>query len=119
MSISDRINQLIEDKNVTGYQIAVKTGISEGAISRIRRDKTAKMTIRNIEKLANYFNVSSEWLNTGLGNKDIEPVSREADNSELKVKMQMLQDRINEVTEKYEAALMRIGALEHEIKKKE
>lgn len=65
MSLSVRIRQLIESKNVTPYEISAKTGISQSTLSRILNDDTAKPNIRNTDLLALYFNVSRDWLLTG------------------------------------------------------
>ncbi len=69
MSLSQRIIELIEEKNVTAYEIALKTGLSEGALSRIKNNNTAKMSIKSIDILANYFNVNRDWLKSGIGDK--------------------------------------------------
>ena len=75
MSFNNRLKQLIEEKGVTPYVVASKTGIAQSSISRILSGKTTKTSIRNTELLAKYFNVSPQWLLTGTGQMLNEGVS--------------------------------------------
>lgn len=58
---SRRLRQLREEKDLTTLQLMKNTGISDATISRYetgKRDPNLKLVIR----LADYFNVSLEWL---------------------------------------------------------
>ena len=79
MKLNDRVKQLINEKGVTVYEVSVRTGISQATLSRILNNSTAKMMLYNIYKLADYFNVSRDWLNSGKGEK-----TKKADPIELK-----------------------------------
>lgn len=64
---SERIRKLIDSKKVTSYYISRATGVSQATISRLKSDETAKPNIATNKKIADYFNVSAEWLLTGEG----------------------------------------------------
>lgn len=58
---SRRLRQLREERDLTTLQLMKNTGISDATISRYetgKRDPNLKLVIR----LADYFNVSLEWL---------------------------------------------------------
>lgn len=67
MDLSERILYLIDKKGVTVYEISLSTGISQSVISRITNKETNKLQFKNLKLLANYFNVSPDWLRTGEG----------------------------------------------------
>lgn len=69
MNIGNRIIKLSEKLGVTPYEISKKTGISQATLSRLINNETTKPNIKNAEILANYFNVSKEWLLTGKDNE--------------------------------------------------
>lgn len=66
MSLAERVKELIQKKQVTPYEISVKTGVSQSTLSRIINNATSKPNIKNIEALANYFHVSKDWLLSGI-----------------------------------------------------
>ena len=63
-SLSDRIRKLIDSKGVTPYEVSKETGVPESSLSRILT-KGANPNRKNRNKLAEYFNVSPEYLLTG------------------------------------------------------
>lgn len=65
-----RIKELIENKGITPYIVSAKTGVSQSTLSRILNDNSKKLNIENTKILAEYFNVSEEWLTTGEGTKE-------------------------------------------------
>jgi transcriptional regulator with XRE-family HTH domain len=67
LEFAGRLKQLIENKNITAYEVAFRTGISQATLSRILNSNTSKMNIRNLDLLTNYFNVNRTWLLTGEG----------------------------------------------------
>lgn len=58
---SERLTDLIADKNVTLRQIEHETGISAGALSKYTNEE-AEAKITAIAKLAEFFNVSTDYL---------------------------------------------------------
>lgn len=70
MNIFSRISELADIKRVTMYQLSQETGISQSVFSRLKKDSTVKLNRKNLDILANYFCVNSEWLATGIGNRD-------------------------------------------------
>jgi len=67
MSLRDRVRELMDIKGVTAYDIWAATGISQSTLSRLKTDLTAKPNLKNLKKLADYFEVSEDWLRTGNG----------------------------------------------------
>ena len=67
MSIGSRVKKLIDNKGITPYEVSMVTKISQSTLSRIINDGSKKPNIRNTELLAKYFNVSKEYLLTGVG----------------------------------------------------
>ncbi|MGM0124719.1 hypothetical protein IGI37_002113 [Enterococcus sp. AZ194] len=64
MNLVEKIKLLAVEKKVTFAEIERKTGISNG---QIRRWNTSSPKIENIQKVADYFNVSVDYL---LGRTD-------------------------------------------------
>ena len=71
MNLGDRLRHLIEEKKVTAYEVALKTGISQATLSRVLNDNTAKMSIKTIDVLTQYFNIKKDWLVTLSNRKEV------------------------------------------------
>lgn len=67
MTITDRFAKAIEQKGVSRYLIAKETGIDQSRLSRLFSGQVKKPSAKNLKILADYFNVSEEWLLTGEG----------------------------------------------------
>lgn len=61
MQFADRLNRLLQLKSITAYQLAKDTGLSEGMIGHWRRGERMP-SAENLVKLADYFDVSVDWL---------------------------------------------------------
>lgn len=59
MGLTQRIKELADKKNVTFAEIERSVGISNG---QIRRWDQSSPKIENIKKIADYFNVSTDYL---------------------------------------------------------
>lgn len=75
LQIAERIQKVINDNPVNGkplssYQLAEMKIISSSTLSSILRGKV-RPSAHTLAKLADYYNISVEWLMTG---KDPEPV---------------------------------------------
>src|SRR5690554_5425702 len=65
-TFSDRLKQLRDEKNITLERLAENIGITKSTLSRYENNKREpKMYV--VEKLANYFQVSTDYL---LGQSD-------------------------------------------------
>lgn len=53
--------ELLQSKKVSAYQLSKDTGIPQSLLSNYRSGKK-KPTIENLKKIANYFNVTVEYL---------------------------------------------------------
>lgn len=63
----ERLNQLINEKNITFYKVSKETGISQGTFSQWRSNPKTNPQKDLINKIAKYFNVSVDYL---LGKTD-------------------------------------------------
>lgn len=66
MDFKDRLKLLIENKKVSPYKIWKETGIVHQSLMNYLSGKGIPGS-NNLQKLAKYFEVSTDWLLTGLG----------------------------------------------------
>ncbi len=104
MNLGDRLRHLIEEKKVTAYEVALKTGISQATLSRVLNDNTAKMSIKTIDVLTQYFNIKKDWLASGIGEKaeilDVAPPQKPTECLEcvkLKSKIEYMAETIEDL----------------------
>jgi transcriptional regulator with XRE-family HTH domain len=67
VNLPERIKQLADCRGITMYTIAQETGISQSTLSRLMNNKTDSISRRSLKILADYFQVSLDWLITGEG----------------------------------------------------
>ena len=67
----NRLNQLINERNITSYKVSKETGISQGTFSQWKNNHK-KPQKDLINKIAKYFNVSVDYL---LGKTDEQNIS--------------------------------------------
>lgn len=68
--VGRRLIALMDEKGVSGGDIARLLGVSRTAVSAWRRGAVANMKAVYILRLAQYFNVNPRWLETGFGPKE-------------------------------------------------
>ena len=73
MTVYDRIKELADKKRVSLRQVAFDLGLGETYLYQLRK-KTPNGA--NLEKLADYFNVSVDYL---LGREEVKPVNEPID----------------------------------------
>jgi len=83
VSLVERIKYLCDEKKVTFAEVERKVGISNG---QIRRWDTSSPKIENIEKVANYFDVSTDYL---LGRTDNKRYYDLTDKDELAIQREL------------------------------
>lgn len=64
-TLQERLSYLLKDKGITAYQLSRDTGMTQGSLSRILTGKTKKLREDNVKILADYFNISPDWLRGG------------------------------------------------------
>lgn len=101
----ERLNSLIEEKNISIYQLSKETGISEALFSKWKKNEFTTPQKNTVNKLSKYFNVSKKYL---LGQtNDKNPSEDEKIENNLK--------EINEIylslNEKNQKLYMNIGKL--------
>lgn len=72
MTFGERLRQVIESRGITPYQLSVKTNVSQATLSRIFANSTTRPSIKTVEILADYLQISREWLLTGNGDMHAE-----------------------------------------------
>lgn len=60
--------QLLKQKGVTAYRVSVETGVSQGSLSDWKNGKS-RPKYESIKKIADYFDVSVDYLLNGPDNK--------------------------------------------------
>ncbi|MEK5330290.1 MULTISPECIES: helix-turn-helix domain-containing protein [unclassified Lysinibacillus] len=88
MSLVERIKYLCNERKITFAEVERKVGISNG---QIRRWDTSSPKIENVEKVANYFDVSTDYL---LGRTDKRRYYDLTEKDELTIQRE-LKKRIN------------------------
>ena len=82
--------RLIKEKNITPYKVAKETGVTQTALSNWKTGKSTPTT-KTLQKIADYFDVTIDYLMTGkepeskewkatLTDKDERDIQKELDN---------------------------------------
>lgn len=92
MNLSEKLKYLIENKGVTAYEVSQVTGVSQSSLSRVLSGKTDKISLKNRNLLAKYFNIDSDYFNSNNINepktvykKNLNDVSITGDDDEIEV----------------------------------
>lgn len=96
MSVLERLDNLCHEHNMTIYQLEKETGIAQ---STIRKWTTASPNCKAISLIANYFDVSIDFL---LGRSD-NPLSHKGTLSNAGAKLVKLVDKYNVTDDQAEA----------------
>lgn len=80
----DRIRDLCRSRNITQVELAQAVGMDKSTLSRVMAEKTSKLSSKNLVAIANYFEVSTDFL---LGLTDI-PACKEHDIERLGLSME-------------------------------
>lgn len=92
MGIVDRIRTLCEEKGITINKLEKETGIGRGNIARWDKHRP---NIDNVQRVADYFVVSTDYILTGNENKPtIEGELTEAQREAMELVMQMSDDQL-------------------------
>lgn len=67
--VADQLKILMKEHNVTQRKIAEIAGVSAPAVKKWFDGDTKNIATKYSIKIANYFNVSIEWLTNGVGNR--------------------------------------------------
>lgn len=88
----DRIKKLRDDNNVSQFELSEFLGISQQALSKWENGKTQPDN-DSLVKLANYFNVSTDYL---LGNSESKHIEKPYDDELEKVLFSKTKDLTDE-----------------------
>lgn len=68
----ERLNQLINEKNISLFKLSKEAGFSSGTLSQWKYNHTQQPQKESVNKIAKYFNVSVDYL---LGKTDERNIS--------------------------------------------
>jgi transcriptional regulator with XRE-family HTH domain len=69
-TLPDRLNEAFEARDLSAYAVAMKSGVKQSTISRIRSGDIQNPTGHTLFKLALALGVSLDWLCAGEGERD-------------------------------------------------
>ena len=72
MNFAQSLTKIMEERKLTSYRVGKDTGISDSLLGYYRSGKN-EPSAENLLKLANYFNISTDYL---LGRTDNPDVNR-------------------------------------------
>lgn len=110
--IVDRIKEIMSEKFLNQTSLGRELGFSQSNISQILRKERGAMPL--IEKISQNYNVSREWLLTGLGSKymDYEEKSKSSDLSELTNQERLsLVRELNELQKRHQDLMKEAGGI--------
>lgn len=58
---------LLQERDITAYKVSKETGVTQTALSNWKRGKSTP-SVKNLQKIADFFNVSIDYLMTGENN---------------------------------------------------
>lgn len=121
MSLTNRIKELADQKKVTFAEIERKVGISNG---QIRRWDTSSPKIENIQKVADYFDVSTDYLLGRSSNISIDGTVQEENlSSQIMFRMNtegLSEDEVDELKDEVDRFLrFRRSEIERERERKQ
>lgn len=82
MEFSEILNDLLKRKAITAYKLSKETGISQSLIGYWKRGEK-RPTAQNLQRLADYFQVSIDYLMTGKAKTPLSEISDEEADDEL------------------------------------
>jgi transcriptional regulator with XRE-family HTH domain len=77
MEYSQIIMSYIESAGVTSYKLSKATGISESTFSKWNSEPTSNISVLKVKKIADFFNVTVDYLLTGNSDSDLSPLENE------------------------------------------
>lgn len=80
--MKERVKKLCKEKNVSMNQAETEIGLAKGYISKLNNSNPNTKTLK---KMANYFNVSVEYLLTGKEEEDAQKKTSLTDQEELDI----------------------------------
>lgn len=91
MTVYERIKQLCADNRVTVSKMEQEIGISKGATYKW---KTSSPSMEVLQKLADFFNVSTQYIITGQ-DSEWQPTITEKDEKDIKKKLDALINQLS------------------------
>lgn len=76
--LSNRIDSLCKERNITGYRLCKDIGISPNIMTELRSERRSGISAKNANKIAEYFGVSVGYL-LGTEEKESTPAPSEDD----------------------------------------
>lgn len=85
-TIIEIIDQLCLEKGIKGSKLCDDIGISRSTLTELRKGRAKTLSIKNANKIANYFNVSVEYL---LGTNEQKEIPTDRDSEEIDIAIEL------------------------------
>lgn len=113
VTMYERFVELLQEKGITSYRVSKETGVTQTTLSDWKTGRATPKTA-TLQKIADYFNVSLDWL---VGKSDVRQNSNELNDIYFSFAKQAQDDGI--LPEDIELAIKMIKELKNKNKKKE
>lgn len=85
-TIIEIIDQLCLEKGIKGSKLCDDIGISRSTLTELRKGRAKTLSIKNANKIADYFNVSVEYL---LGTNEQKEIPTDGDSEEIDIAIEL------------------------------
>lgn len=92
-TIIEIIDQLCLEKGIKGSKLCDDIGISRSTLTELRKGRAKTLSIKNANKIANYFNVSVEYLLGTNEQKEI-PADKGSEDMDIAVELEEMMQKL-------------------------
>ena len=92
-TIIEIIDQLCLEKGIKGSKLCDDIGISRSTLTELRKGRAKTLSIKNANKIADYFNVSVEYLLGTNEQKEI-PADKGSEDIDIAVELEEMMQRL-------------------------
>ncbi|MDL2248507.1 helix-turn-helix domain-containing protein [Tyzzerella sp. OttesenSCG-928-J15] len=97
MTFIERLQTLMNAKDISAYRLSKDIGISESLIGKWKKNPKAEPSSSVLLRLCEYFRVSPKWLLTGTGDMNEQKQASDNNATSLTLAEQILLDNFNEL----------------------
>lgn len=92
-TIIEIIDQLCLEKGIKGSKLCDDIGISRSTLTELRKGRAKTLSIKNANKIADYFNVSVEYLLGTNEQKEI-PADKDSEDMDIAVELEEMMQKL-------------------------
>lgn len=101
----ERFMQLLQEKNITPYRVSKETGVTQTTLSDWKTGRATPKTV-TLQKIADYFNVSLDWL---TGNSEYRSIEEYNLNEEIPEEIVILNRAAKKMTPEQRKKLLDVA----------